>query len=153
ALVGIAAEVRYSAYPAGLGILLYGLVSYRRAFSTRWPWIGLCLAALFVLPNLLYEASHGFAAVRFQLYSVLYGVLPRPPLAAAAALASWFFRPPLWLFCLAYLLRPGPLRPGEGVLILAGSLLLAPVLAGRIAAARYLVDGAFALVVLAASRL
>ncbi len=61
ALVGAGLELKYSMafFAAGLGIGLL-LSPERRLLATRWPWIGVALAASLAMPNFLWQANEGF---------------------------------------------------------------------------------------------
>jgi 4-amino-4-deoxy-L-arabinose transferase-like glycosyltransferase len=47
----------------GLGILA---TTSRRVLASRWPWFGLAVALLLVLPNLVWQAENGFATFEFM---------------------------------------------------------------------------------------
>ncbi|HMK28924.1 MAG TPA: glycosyltransferase family 39 protein, partial [Terriglobales bacterium] len=42
------------------------LTSWRRWFASRWFWIGIGVLALIVLPNVLWQARHGFPFLQLQ---------------------------------------------------------------------------------------
>jgi len=66
AIAGIGLEAKYT-IAFLLATLLVALLATdgRRVLSTRWPWLGLAVAVLLLLPNLLWEAQHGWASVHF----------------------------------------------------------------------------------------
>jgi hypothetical protein len=61
ALVGVGLELKYSMafFAAGLGIGLL-LSPERKLLASRWPWIGVALAAGLAMPNFLWQAKEGF---------------------------------------------------------------------------------------------
>jgi len=67
--VGLALLSKYTA--ALLAPTLVLLVAWdrelRQELRTPWPWLGGAVAVLVFLPNLLWNASHGFIAIAFQL--------------------------------------------------------------------------------------
>lgn len=90
-----------------LPLLLAGADAAER--RTRWPWLALGIAVLLLLPNLAWNAGHGWVTVRFQLREGLFhpdapGVwgpirfagdqlLFATPVAAAAVIAWMWGRP------------------------------------------------------------
>jgi len=67
--VGLALLSKYTAALLAPALLL--LVAWdrelRRELRTPWPWLGGAVAVLVFLPNLLWNAGHGFIAILFQL--------------------------------------------------------------------------------------
>ncbi|MCG6873111.1 MAG: glycosyltransferase family 39 protein [Gammaproteobacteria bacterium] len=49
---------------ATLGAVMLSTREGRRALATRWPWLGLAVAALVVTPNLAWLADHGFGPMQ-----------------------------------------------------------------------------------------
>jgi hypothetical protein len=51
-----------------LSALIAGFVltSWRRWFASRWPWIGVVVLVLIVLPNVLWQARHDFPFLQLQ---------------------------------------------------------------------------------------
>ncbi len=64
ATIGVAAESKYSV-AFFVAAVLVGLASgmQRRAFATRGFWLGAALAVAIALPNVLWQAGHGFPMV------------------------------------------------------------------------------------------
>jgi hypothetical protein len=66
AVAGIGLEAKYT-----IAVLLVALLAAllavrgRRIMRTRWPWLGLAVALLVFLPNLVWQAEHGWASVHF----------------------------------------------------------------------------------------
>jgi hypothetical protein len=55
-------SVLFLAFGLVVGLLL---TKQRRLFLTRWPWIGALVAALFVLPNIIWQMTHGWPTLEF----------------------------------------------------------------------------------------
>lgn len=52
----------------------------RRHLSGRWLWLGALLAALLVLPNLLWQVEHGWPSLEFYRNAALQKQVRLPPL-------------------------------------------------------------------------
>lgn len=67
AAAGLALESKYTAALLGLGIGLWLLTpGMRRHLRAPWPWAGGALAVLVFLPNVLWNAGHGWASFAKQ---------------------------------------------------------------------------------------
>ncbi len=70
--VGLAAGLgllsKYTAFFLGAGMAVWLLLSpkARRWLFTPWPWLGFVVALTLFLPNLVWNASHGWATFAFQ---------------------------------------------------------------------------------------
>ncbi len=53
----------------------------RRHLRTPWPWLGMMVAALLVLPNLLWQISNDWPSLEFYRNADLFKNVPTPPLA------------------------------------------------------------------------
>jgi len=66
AIAGVGLEAKYT-----IAVLLLALFAallatrQRRLLRTRWPWLGLALAVALFLPNLVWQAQHGWPSVHF----------------------------------------------------------------------------------------
>ncbi len=56
------------------------LTTARRHFATKWLWLGGLVALLIVLPNLLWQWTHGFPSLEFYRQATLGKNLPTSPL-------------------------------------------------------------------------
>jgi len=67
--VGLALLSKYTAALLAPTLLLLVLLDrdLRRELATPWPWLGGAVAILVFLPNLLWNASHGWITIVFQL--------------------------------------------------------------------------------------
>jgi 4-amino-4-deoxy-L-arabinose transferase-like glycosyltransferase len=68
-VLGIGLETKYTV--AGLAVALAAgllLTPARRHLATRWPWLGAGLALLLLLPNLWWQAGHGWDSVAYTLH-------------------------------------------------------------------------------------
>ncbi|ABS28371.1 glycosyltransferase family 39 protein [Anaeromyxobacter sp. Fw109-5] len=114
--------------------LVAGLLatSARRALATRWALAGAALGAALVLPNLLWQAAHGFPFLEL----VRNGQLSKnAPFALASFARSLLLEPgplaaPVWLGGLGWLLLAEGARPHR-FLGLGGALYLALLVATR----------------------
>jgi 4-amino-4-deoxy-L-arabinose transferase-like glycosyltransferase len=52
----------------------------RRHFGTRWPWLGLGVAALILLPNVLWQATHHWISLEFYRQATRIKNVPTSPL-------------------------------------------------------------------------
>lgn len=108
AAIGLGMLTKYSMafYVAGIsGALL--LTPERRYLKSRWLWYGAALSVLIFLPNLIWEARHGFISVHFLEYIHLRdigegrtsGFIPHQFLLNSNVMLT-----PLWLAGLYYFL-------------------------------------------------
>ncbi len=67
--VGLALLSKYSAALMAPALLLLVLLDrdLRRELSTPWPWLGGVVAILVFLPNLIWNATHDWMAILFQI--------------------------------------------------------------------------------------
>ncbi len=67
-VTGLALLSKYTAALLAPALLLLVLLDpeLRRELRTPWPWLGGAVAVLVFLPNLLWNASHGWIAIVFQ---------------------------------------------------------------------------------------
>ena len=68
-VVGLALLSKYTAALLAPALLVLVLLDgeLRRELRTPWPWLGGAVAILVFLPNLLWNASHGWVAILFQM--------------------------------------------------------------------------------------
>jgi hypothetical protein len=106
-LAGLAVLFKYSAAPVALALVLGLLVTpARRALFTPWALAGVAVGALAVLPNFLWQASHGFPFVELVRNGVLYKNTATTPLQFLGGVA-FEANPgnlPIWLGGLVWLL-------------------------------------------------
>jgi 4-amino-4-deoxy-L-arabinose transferase-like glycosyltransferase len=66
AIAGVGLEAKYT---IGFLILAFAgaliLTRDRRRLASMWPWAGLAIALAFLVPNLIWQAQHGWASVHF----------------------------------------------------------------------------------------
>jgi Dolichyl-phosphate-mannose-protein mannosyltransferase len=66
AIAGVGLEAKYTIAFLLAAILVALLLSEERRFlRTRWPWLGLGIALLLLLPNLIWEAQHSWPSLHF----------------------------------------------------------------------------------------
>lgn len=98
-------------YAAGLGLGLL-LTPARRHLAGRWLWLGVAIAGLVLLPNLLWQHANGWPSLEFYRNASLYKQTKIPALAVLA-LQGVFVNPgglPVWIAGLWFLLRRPRLR-------------------------------------------
>lgn len=106
-LAGLAVLFKYSAAPLVIAMLAgFAATGARRALRTWWALAGAACGVLVVLPNLAWQASHGFPFLELVRNAVLYKNAPSGPLQF---LGGVLFEAnpgdaPLWLGGLAWLL-------------------------------------------------
>lgn len=88
------------------GALLVGLLATpsRRVLASRWPWFGVTIAFAFVVPNLLWQADHGFATLEF-LRQLRHDVLALQGRGLFVAGQLLYFHPlavPVWVAGIAF---------------------------------------------------
>jgi 4-amino-4-deoxy-L-arabinose transferase-like glycosyltransferase len=97
----------------GAVVLAVLLTSARKHFATPWPWLGGALAALILLPNLLWQQAYGWPSLEFYRNADLYKNVPTPPLEVLIQQVL-FHNPgafPVWAAGLVFLLRAKRARP------------------------------------------
>ena len=108
AVWGLGMENKYSMlFPAAALVFALLLTPERRLLGNRWFAAGVALAALLFLPNLLWQARHGFPFLEFERHSRLAGSrLVRSPFGFIAdqCLIMNPLLVPLWMGGLAWLL-------------------------------------------------
>ena len=62
---GLGVEAKYTNLFLGLGVLVWFAMDKpaRRCLATPWPWLGAIVAAVLMLPNILWNAGHGWITV------------------------------------------------------------------------------------------
>ena len=66
AVAGVGLEVKYTIAFLLVALLVALVLSPgRRVLRTRWPWLGFAIALGITLPNLLWEAQHGWPSIHF----------------------------------------------------------------------------------------
>ncbi|HXO45617.1 MAG TPA: glycosyltransferase family 39 protein [Candidatus Cybelea sp.] len=81
AVAGIGLENKHTMAVFGFALLAGLLLSGERTvFYSRWLWIGGLIALVFFLPNLLWEARHGWPQIEVVRNAQLYKNVPISPL-------------------------------------------------------------------------
>jgi hypothetical protein len=82
-LMGLGLENKHTMILPAAALSL-GLVAtpLRSAMRTRWPWIGMAIAVLLFLPNVAWQAAHGFPSLEFYRNAQLSKNVPTPIIAA-----------------------------------------------------------------------
>ena len=113
-IAGIGLENKHSMLFFGSGIFL-GLVltEARTEFRSRWIWLGGLLALVIFLPNLLWQAAHGWPTFEFLSYRQAAENVPISALTfiAQQGLLSGPLAAPLLAAGLAFLLFAREMRP------------------------------------------
>lgn len=116
--------------PLGLAVGLL-LTKARRHLASRWLWLGCAISAVLLLPNLAWQASHGWPSIAFYRNADLYKNIQTPPIMVLAyqLLATNPGAVPVWIAGLCFFLvsdRGRKLRHlGWIYLVLLGLMLIA----------------------------
>jgi len=106
-LAGLAVMFKYSAAPLSLALILAFLVTpARRTLWTPWAAAGALFGVLLVLPNFVWQASHGFPFVELVRNGVLHKNAPTSSLhfLGGVLLEANPGNAPIWLGGLTWLL-------------------------------------------------
>jgi len=107
----------------GIGILLGPA---RKHLATRWPWLGVGIAALILAPNLVWQYAHGWPSLEFYRNADLYKNVPTPPLEVLVQ-QILFYNPgafPIWFAGLLFFLTSRRGRPYRAIGWACASLLV-----------------------------
>jgi 4-amino-4-deoxy-L-arabinose transferase-like glycosyltransferase len=108
AVAGVGLETKHSMLFFGLGLAVGLLLTPfgRRALRQRWVYLGAAVAAALFLPNLLWEAAHGWPTLEFLRQAQAQKNLPLSPAGFLAdqALAMQPLTLPVWAAGLGWLL-------------------------------------------------
>jgi 4-amino-4-deoxy-L-arabinose transferase-like glycosyltransferase len=77
--IGLLNKHTFILFPASLFVGLL-LTPSRRHLLSRWFWLGCVIAALLILPNLIWQAMNGWPSLEFYRNAVIYKNVPTPPL-------------------------------------------------------------------------
>jgi hypothetical protein len=127
-VVGLGLESKYTMLFFAAAVLVALLaVPQRRVLATRWLAAGALLAALIALPNLLWQASHGFPmwALLHNAQEHKNSVLGPAQYLATQFLITHPLLAPVWVVGLFSLLRRSDTRfLGIAVVLLIGEMML-----------------------------
>ncbi|MEZ4452508.1 MAG: glycosyltransferase family 39 protein [Nannocystaceae bacterium] len=104
--LGLQAKHTFVLFAAALALGLL-IAPARRELATRWPWLGLAIAALIAAPNLVWQTSHDWASLEFYRQATQSKNVPTSPLAVLAKQAL-MMNPatlPVWLAGAVFYLR------------------------------------------------
>ncbi|MCP4656164.1 MAG: glycosyltransferase family 39 protein, partial [bacterium] len=80
AVSGLGLENKHTIVLLALGLAVaLVLTPARRHLAGRWLWMGLGIAALLALPNLLWQVAHGWPSLEFYRNADLLKNVPTPP--------------------------------------------------------------------------
>jgi hypothetical protein len=127
-VLGLAILAKHSSviWAAALAI---GLVAtpHRRVFATRWPWLGLTVACLLAMPNLVWQTQHDFATLEF-IRALRHDVLDDQGRGLFAAGQLLYFHPlaaPAWIVGIGFAFaRGGVMRAFAILFVVMASILL-----------------------------
>ena len=114
AIAGVALENKHSvAFFLVATVVGLAVTPARRHLVSRWFWLGMLIAAVLILPNVLWELAYGVPTLEFLQNAQAYKNLAQPPLAFLAeqilVLSPLAF--PIWLAGLAFYLALRDGRP------------------------------------------
>jgi hypothetical protein len=131
ALLGLAVMNKHtSATFASVLILGSLLTPARHHFRTRWPWLGMLLAALIVAPNVVWQMAHGWPSLEFYGEAQRIKNVPTPAMKVLAQqlLVAGPVAAPIAILGLVALLRGrfrrATLPLGLGFVLLLAALIL-----------------------------
>ncbi len=103
----------------------------RRHLATRWPWLGLAIAAVLAAPHLVWQALHGWPTLEFTANARAFKNLPQSPLGFVAEQVMVLdpLAAPIWIAGLVSLWRRDEGR--YRALVWAYLVILALMIAGR----------------------
>ena len=114
ALAGLGLENKHTMILLAAGLAFGLLVTRaRRHLAQRWIWLGLGLALLLFVPNLIWQAVHGWPSLEFYHNAEVLKNVPTPPLQVVLQQVL-FMNPgalPIWLAGLVFLLWHREGRP------------------------------------------
>jgi 4-amino-4-deoxy-L-arabinose transferase-like glycosyltransferase len=143
-------NTKYSAYLYAAGLLLAVIAGHRWLLAERRAWLAAAMAALGLLPVLLWNAAHGWVSLRWQLSHAGFSLTGEYSLLATVHHSAAYLTWPLVLLALIGLssLR----RPAGRLLGLVALCMLLPVLISPANSPRNLGNGLTALLLLAGAR-
>ena len=109
--IGLLNKHTMMAFGVALGAALL-VTRARRHLATRWIWVGLAVALVLAMPNVLWQAAHGWPSLEFYRNATLEKNVAMPP-HAVVGMQVLFMNPgtlPVWLLGLTFLLRRRDLR-------------------------------------------
>jgi len=114
AAAGLALENKHTflLLPLGMAVGLL-FTRARRHLACRWLWIGCAAAVALFLPNLLWQATHGWPSIEFYRNADVYKNVPTPPHQVLLQQVL-FMNPgsfPIWLAGLFFFLVSAKGRP------------------------------------------
>ncbi len=103
--VGLENKHTFILLPLGLVVGLL-LTKARRHLASRWFWLGCAISAALFLPNLVWQASHGWPSIEFYRNADFYKNVPTPPTMVLAYqfLAMNPGATPVWIAGLCFFL-------------------------------------------------
>ncbi|MEW6363890.1 MAG: glycosyltransferase family 39 protein [Acidobacteriota bacterium] len=114
ALTGLGLENKHTfiLLPMALAVGLL-LTRARRHLANRWLWSGVGIAVLLLIPNVLWQAGHGWPSLEFYRNADLYKNVPTPPLEVLfqQLLGMNPGAMPVWLAGLVFFLATARGRP------------------------------------------
>jgi len=114
AMAGLGLQNKHTIVLLALGLTVGLLLTpARRHFASRWLWIGVAVAAMLVLPNLIWQQAHDWASLEFYRSADSLKNLPTPALEVLKQQVL-FLNPPalaVWLGGLVFFLATERGRP------------------------------------------
>ncbi len=121
---------------AGIGAWLLATIQGRAALTTLWPWAGAATALLIFLPNLLWNADHGWVSLLKQ-GSRTAGFEPARAAQYFAELCAGqigLATPIIFILIIFGVWRLGPAHPLLWLTVIPGLVFLEHVVSGRVQA-------------------
>ncbi|MDQ6772751.1 MAG: glycosyltransferase family 39 protein [Candidatus Dormibacteraeota bacterium] len=112
--LGLGLETKYTILALIAGLMAGTVLTpLRLDLKTPWPWLGLALASLLLLPNLLWQGAHGWPSVEYTFNHKAAQSLDFAPLTFLGQQVALIgpLAIPLWLAGWYWLLAAAPRRP------------------------------------------
>jgi 4-amino-4-deoxy-L-arabinose transferase-like glycosyltransferase len=143
-------NTKYNAYLYAVALSVAVLIDHRWLLTDRRFWLAVLIAALGLLPVVAWNATHGWASIRWQLSHLGFSLTGESSLLGNVYHSLTYLSWPLVLLALLGLGRVQ--RPAERLLSLMALLLLLPVILSPANSPRNLANGLVALLLLAGDR-
>jgi 4-amino-4-deoxy-L-arabinose transferase-like glycosyltransferase len=124
--IGLETKLTIIALCAGIAVAVLTSRELRSRLRTRWPWIGLAVAAVIAAPNFAWQAANGFPTLTY-INNHSADIAHSGGIATFLGQFLLYMGPlllPLWIGGLVFLLRNRDLRPMAVITVIAIVLLL-----------------------------
>ena len=79
-ILGVGLQNKHTTIVFALAVAIALLLTpARRHLAARWPWLAALLAGVIILPNVIWQAVHGWPSLEFYRNAMIYKNVPRSP--------------------------------------------------------------------------